>query len=150
VNPSMLQKQLVGVFSLELARLYGYLYQESGSNYAIVHSLDGYDEISLTGGFRMITKDEEKIIYPEDIGLEILKEEDLAGGTDIESSAKLFLDILELKGTRAQEQVGIANAGMALYISGKYDTLEDSILAAEESLKSGKALNTFKKFINGN
>ena len=149
VNPSRLQKQLVGVFSLELARLYGYLYQQYGENYAIVHSLDGYDEISLTSGFRMITKNEEKVIYPEDLGFEVLNEEDLAGGNSIEESARLFVDILELNGTKAQEQVGIANAGMALYISGKYDSLDDSRSAARESLKSGNELAAFKNFING-
>ncbi|MFC2125879.1 anthranilate phosphoribosyltransferase [Bacteroidota bacterium] len=149
VNPSRLQKQLVGVFSLELARLYGYLYQQYGSNYAIIHSLDGYDEISLTGGFRMITKNEEKIIYPEDLGLDVLKNIDLAGGSSVEESARIFMDILELKGTKAQEQVGIANAGMALYISGKYENLDDSISAARESLESRNALKAFKNFING-
>jgi anthranilate phosphoribosyltransferase len=148
VNPSFPKKQLVGVFSLELARLYGYLYQQTDKRFVILHSLDGYDEISLTGAFKMITNDKEQILEPKDLGLEQLDAKALAGGTTIEESAKIFLDILEGKGTKAQNQVVIANAAMALYCGKQNLSMSQAVEAATESLKSGKALQTFKKLIN--
>lgn len=147
VNPSFPRKQLVGVFSLELARLYAYLYQQTDTDFVILHSLDGYDEISLTGPFKMITNEREQVFYPEDLGFSTYRPEDLSGGETIEESAKIFLDILEGKGTKAQNEVVIANAGMAIYCGNKKMGLEDSIAAAKESLESGKALKTFHQFI---
>ena len=96
----------------------------------------------------MITRNEEKIVYPENLGLRWHENEELRGGRTVEESAKLFLDILEGKGTQAQEEVAIANAGIALYITGKYKGLEEAIYTAKESLKSGNALKSFKNFIN--
>lgn len=149
VNPSFPRKQLVGVFSLELARLYYYLYQKSDKRFVILHSLDGYDEISLTGPFKMYTNDGEFLLHPEDIGLHQWKEEDLVGGDTIEASAKTFLNILEGKGTDAQNEVVCANAGMALYCGEKADTLQGAVALARETLASGKALHTFKTLTQG-
>ncbi len=150
VNPAFVKKQLVGVFSLELARLYAYLYQRSDSQFAIVHALDGYDEISLTGGFKMITRNNEFILNPEDLGLSKVDPAELYGGKDVEEAAKIFSGILEGKGSTAQSDVVIANAGMSLYGSGFVPSLEEAVDKATEALKSGEALKRFKKFIEVN
>lgn len=147
VNPAFPKRQLVGVFSLELARLYGYLYQKTNKRFVILHSLDGYDEISLTGPFKMITREEEKVIYPEDLGLSTHSARALHGGESVEDAARIFMNILEGKGTKAQNEAVIANAGMALYCGKMGLSLTDSLEAARESLVSGKALDTFHKLI---
>ena len=146
VNPSFPKRQLVGVFSQELQRLYGYLYQQTDKRFVILHSLDGYDEISLTGDFKMVSNEGERILSPEDIGLPRVAAEDLYGGESVEEAANTFQRILEGKGTEQQNAAVIANAGLALYC-GKGWSLEDSVAAARESLESGKALTTFKKLI---
>ncbi|MEO1053954.1 MAG: anthranilate phosphoribosyltransferase [Bacteroidota bacterium] len=148
VNPAFPKNQLVGVFSLELARLYGYLYQKTNKEFVILHALDGYDEVSLTGAFKMISNNGERIVHPQDIGLKTLKAEELAGGDTVESSAKIFKDILEGNGTVAQNEVVVANAGMALYCANQSRGMEDAVAAARESLESGKALNAFKTLIS--
>ncbi len=148
VNPSFPKKQLVGVFSLELARLYAYLYQKTNQDFVILHALDGYDEISLTGPFKMITNEREQVLYPEDLGLSTHKPEDLSGGDTVEASAKIFMDILKGKGTKAQNEVVIANAGMAIFCGNKQLSLEESMAAARTSLESGKALHTFQRLVN--
>ncbi len=150
VNPAFVRKQLVGVFSLELARLYGYLYQRSDSDFAIVHSLDGYDEISLTDGFKMIQKRDERIVYPEELGMKYIEDKALHGGNSIEEAATIFLNILTGKGTVAQSDVVTGNAAVALYTAGKTSDLADAVALAKETLLSGKAYSTFKKFIELN
>lgn len=149
VNPAFPQKQLVGVFSLELARLYGYIYQNTDKQFGIVHSLDGYDEVSLTGDFKLIDHRHESILSPTDIGLPILKQEALHGGATVEASAVIFEDVLQGKGTEAQNSAVLANSGMALSVAGNME-LQAGIGAARESLESGKALDSFKKFIEIN
>ncbi|MBB3701215.1 anthranilate phosphoribosyltransferase [Flammeovirga yaeyamensis] len=146
VNPSFPKKQIVGVFSLEIARLYGYLYQQTDKQFAILHSLDIYDEISLTSPFKMITKDAEKLLKPEDLGLNYQTKESLFGGGSIAESAKIFTDILENKGTEPQKQAVLANAGVAI-ATGKGLPLIEGVAQAKESLASGAALNSFKKLI---
>ena len=115
VNPAFPSRQLVGVFSLELARQYGYLYQDTDKNFVILHSLDGYDEVSLTGPFKYFYNGGEKVVEPVDLGLPKLTYEDIKGGTTVEESSRVFMDILEGKGTAAQNAAVVANAGMALY-----------------------------------
>ncbi|OHX67663.1 anthranilate phosphoribosyltransferase [Flammeovirga pacifica] len=146
VNPSFPKKQIVGVFSLEIARLYGYLYQQTDKQFAILHSLDIYDEISLTSPFKMITKDAEKLLKPEDLGLNYQTKESLFGGGSIAESAKIFTDILENKGTEPQQQAVLANAGVAI-ATGKGISLLEGVAQAKESLESGAAFNSFKKLI---
>ena len=148
VNPARPKKQIVGVFSLELARLYSYLYQQSDKNYIILHSLDGYDEVSLTGSFRMISNKEEAELTPTDLGLRQLKQEDLYGGESIAESAEIFLNILKGGGTSEQREVVLANAGMAIQCAYQGLSISDAIIKAEESLKSGAALNAFEKLIS--
>lgn len=141
VNPSFPKHQIVGVFSLELSRIYGYLYQNSNKNFNIIHSLDGYDEISLTGSTKLISNIKEELIEPKDLGLTILKEEQIRGGNSIKSSAKIFVDILSGKGTKAQNQVVCANSAIA--ISTKMNiTLKEGYEKAKESLVSGRAMNS--------
>lgn len=147
VNPSFPKNQLVGVFNLELARLYGYLYQKGDKNFAILHALDGYDEVSLTGGFKIITNKEESILYPKDLGLKQLKPEALHGGATVEESAKIFATILKGEGTEAQNSAVIANAGLAIYTGKQLQSIEEGVAMARESLESGKALETFKTLI---
>ena len=149
VNPAMPKSQLVGVFSLELARLYGYIYQNTNKNFAILHSLDGYDEVSLTGGFKMIMNDREEVLEPKDLGFDLLKQEDIHGGETVESSAQIFEDILNGKGTKPQQDVVLANAGLAIAV-GKQIDIERGVEEARESLQSGKALNSFKSFLEIN
>ncbi|WP_339786006.1 MAG: anthranilate phosphoribosyltransferase [Imperialibacter sp.] len=147
VNPAFPDKQLVGVFSLELARLYGYLYQRSGKEFVILHSLDGYDEVSLTGGFKMITNQGEKVLYPEDLGLSTVKAIELKGGETIEESAAIFLKVIKGEGTRAQTEAVLANAGLALYVGRQLSSVKEGVQMAKESLESGRAFQTFRNLV---
>lgn len=149
VNPAFPPNQLVGVFSLELARLYGYLYQNTDKHFSIVHSLDGYDEISLTSDFKLIANDREGLISAADLGFEELNQEELHGGDSIEDAAKIFEKILSGKGTNAQNAAVLANAGLAI-TTVKQTPLTDGISLAKEALISGKAMESFKKFLSIN
>lgn len=148
VNPCFPKKQLIGVYSLELARLYNYLYQQTSTNYAIVHSLDGYDEVSLTGPFKLISQKAEVLLQPEDMGLHRTLASEIKGGESIADGAAIFANILEGKGSQAQREVIYANAGMALtcYYPGK--SVIDCVDLARQSLDSGEALKRFKKLLN--
>ncbi|HTJ50309.1 MAG TPA: anthranilate phosphoribosyltransferase [Cyclobacteriaceae bacterium] len=148
VNPAFPKRQLVGVFSLELARQYGYLYQNSDKDFVILHSLDGYDEVSLTGAFKYFYNGGERITTPQELGLTQLKSEDIKGGETVESSAAIFLKVLEGKGTPQQNSAIIANAGMALFAANQKEGVKAALAKAEEALISGKALASFKKLIN--
>jgi anthranilate phosphoribosyltransferase len=147
VNPAFPDKQLVGVFSLELARLYGYLYQRSGKQFVILHSLDGYDEVSLTGGFKMITHQGEKVLFPEDLGLSTVKAVELKGGETIEESAAIFLKVIKGEGTKAQTEAVLANAGLALYVGKQLSSVKEGVQMAKESLESGRAFQTFRNLV---
>ena len=144
VNPAFPKNQLVGVFSLELARMYAYLYQNTDKNYTILHALDGYDEISLTGETKSISNNSERILSPADFGVRTLKQSEIAGGGSVESSAEILMTILKGKGTQPQNNVVCANAGMAIATSRNLEP-EEGFMAAKESLDSGKALESFKK-----
>lgn len=146
VNPSFPKKQLVGVFSLELARLYGYLYQKTDKQFVILHALDGYDEVSLTGAFKKITHLQEEIVQPEDLEMNRIQPEEIFGGETVEESAKIFENILKSEGTKAQNNVVIANSAMALQCGKGYSTAE-ALERAKESLESGKALKVFKTLL---
>ena len=150
VNPAFPSRQLVGVFSLELARQYGYLYQDTDKSFVILHSLDGYDEVSLTGPFKYFYNGGEKVVEPVDLGLPKLKYEDIKGGTTVEESSRVFMDILEGKGTVAQNAAVVANAGMALYTGNQKEGIVAGVQKAKEALESGKALRAFKKLMEVN
>ena len=146
VNPSFPKHQLVGVFNLELLRMYGYLYQNTDKNYTILHALDGYDEISLTGPTKVIRNDSEYIINPEDFGLENLNQSEIHGGNSVATSAKIFTHILKGQGTDSQNNVVCANAAMAISTVTK-KSIEDSFELAKESLLGGKAKQSFDKLV---
>jgi anthranilate phosphoribosyltransferase len=148
VNPAFPPRQLVGVFSLELARQYGYLYQNTEKDFGIIHDVQGYDEISLTGPFKIFSNTGEQMFEPEDLGLEEVQASEIYGGESVEESAKIFMKILGGKGTKAQESVVIANAGMALYCGTRKAGIVEAIDKAREALVSGRALEKFKKLLD--
>ncbi|MDO9579816.1 MAG: anthranilate phosphoribosyltransferase [Bacteroidales bacterium] len=147
VNPSFPGKQLIGVYSLELARLYNYLYQQSPMQYIIVHSLDGYDEISLTSEFKYILNGVEHIISPEIMNYTRAVQSDLAGGRTVNEAADLFMKILKGDGTAIQNNVVTVNAQMALKCYYPLKSFDECREVAEDSLFSGKAHNSFVKLI---
>lgn len=148
VNPAFPKKQLIGVYSLDLARLYNYLYQQSSKPFAIIHSLDGYDEISLTGDFKYIMNGVEEIGSPKAFGYSQVKPHELHGGSTVEEAAAIFTGVLKGEGTSAQTQAVVANSQIALmcYFQGKAPEVCKAM--AEESLKSGKAFAAFTNLIN--
>ena len=148
VNPSFPKKQLVGVFSLELARLYGYLYQNNDVRFSVLHALDGYDEVSLTGDLKWISNSGEQVISPEELGFKTIMPETIKGGKTIKESATIFMDILEGKGSAEQEAVVIANAAIALTTSKPSWSLETARDKATKTLKNGTALKVFKELIS--
>ncbi|MBY0478275.1 MAG: anthranilate phosphoribosyltransferase [Chitinophagaceae bacterium] len=150
VNPASPAYQLVGVYSLEMARVYNYLLQQSGGAFTIIHSLDGYDEISLTNDTKVITNKGEFIMTPEQLGKRTVQQTDIHGGNSIEEAAKIFTKILSGEGTWAQNAVVMANAAMGLYCTGAYKTYDDAFAAAVASLESGRANGCLKKLIELN
>ena len=147
VNPSFPKNQLVGVFNLELARMYGYLYQNTDRNFTILHSLDGYDEISLTCPTKFISNSKEGVLNPDDFGIRQLLQSEIEGGKTIEESAQMFTNIISGKGTEAQNNVVCANAAMAILTVNGGSPLE-SFQLAKESLLSGKGLAALNKLKN--
>ena len=148
VNPATPAYQLVGVYNLEMARIYNYLLQETGKAFTIIHSLDGYDEISLTNDTKVITNEGEKIMTPEQLGKRMVTAEDIYGGNTAEEAAKIFTRIIKGEGSWAQNAVVLANAAMALYCTGKYSNYDSAYAAAVESLESKKAYMALEKLIN--
>ena len=144
INPAFPKNQLLGVFNLELARMYGYLYQNTDSNFTIVHALDGYDEISLTGPSKIITGSTERMLNPEDFGVQLIQQSDIEGGKTVEESAQMFMNIISGKGTEAQNNVVCANAAMAIATVTGCTPLQ-GFEQAKESLFSGKGLAALKK-----
>ncbi|MBT4399790.1 MAG: anthranilate phosphoribosyltransferase [Bacteroidetes bacterium] len=150
INPANPNNQLIGVYSLELARMYSYGYQTTDCNYTILHNLDGYDEISLTAPFKAISRRREELLEPRDLGLNKILPDEILGGSDIQESARLFKSILENEGTQQQNSVVAANAGMALRILHPQLSLSDSVSVAQDSLDSGKALKAFNQLMELN
>jgi len=144
VNPAFPKNQLVGVFDLELARMYGYLYQKGVKNYAILHAMDGFDEVSLTGAVKLISNVSETILQPEDFGVQKIRQSDIYGGESIKSSAEIFMNILSGSGTEAQNNVVCANAGLAISTVQKC-SITEGFSKAQESLMNGKAMKTLEK-----
>lgn len=148
VNPAEPAYQLVGVYNLEMARIYNYLLQQTGNAFTIIHSLDGYDEISLTGDTKVITNEGEKVMTPEQLGKRIVAAEDIYGGNSVEEAAKLFTKIIKGEGSWAQHAVVLANAAMALHCTGNYKNYEEAYAAAVDSLESGKAYRALQTLIS--
>lgn len=144
VNPAFPKNQMVGVFNLELARMYGYLYQNTDKNFTVLHALDGYDEISLTGATKTISNGTESMLEPVDFGIQAVKASEIVGGDDVADSAQIFLNILKGKGTEAQNNVVCANAGVAI-ATVENCTPKEGFEKAKESLLNGKGLLALNK-----
>lgn len=147
VNPAFPKNQLTGVFNLELARLYHYLFQKTDTNFTILYALDGYDEISLTSPTKAFSKSSERLLTPKDFGVLPLEASQIAGGDNVDSSAKIFMNVIQNKGTQAQQEVVCANAGMAIATALDLSPIE-GFEKAKESLLSGKAFETLTKLQN--
>ncbi len=147
VNPARPKYQMVGVFSLELARLYAYLYQKSDTKYTIVHALEGYDEISLTCDFKTFSASGEHIHSIAQLGFEKIDPEKIGGGSTVKDSADIFKAVLEGVGTTEQNNVVVCNAAVAIHTIKPEQSFADCFYEAEESLQSKKALNSFKKML---
>ena len=148
VNPGQPTQSLLGVYNLELARLYQYIFQTTDREATIVYSMDGYDEVSLTSPFKLRHNDTERLFHPNEIGKKILLQSDLHGGGDVASSAKIFIDILSGNGTNPQNEVVSTNAGIAIQCLQPQKSMEECIAEAQESLIGGKALEQFKLLLN--
>jgi anthranilate phosphoribosyltransferase len=147
VNPAKPQNQLVGVFNLELARVYAYLYQKSDVKYTILNALDGYDEISLTCDFKTFSAEGEKINSIESLGFDKLNENQITGGHTVSDSADIFMKVLNNDATIAQNNVVLSNAAMAIKTIHPEKSFADCFYEAEESLVSKKALGSFKTLL---
>jgi len=146
VNPSAPKNQMVGVFNLELLRLYTYLYQDSDKNYSIVHDLGGYDEISLTNTVKIVSNKSEVIFSAEDLGLKNNTQQAIFGGNTVADASKIFKTIIGGQGTEAQNNVVCANAGLAIATAKQLTHIEGYELA-KEALFSGKANKCLTKLI---
>lgn len=147
VNPSFPKNQLLGVYSLEVLRLYQYLYQDTSLNYAIIHSLDGYDEISLTGDFKVISNQGEQLVSPESIGFKRIRQDDIFGGDSVPEAAKIFTHILNGEGTESQNSAIFANAAYAIQCIDNSKSIDACIELAKTSLLGGKAKQVLKTLI---
>lgn len=147
VNPAKPSHQLVGVFNLKTLRLYRYLLSSTPCEFSVLHSLDGYDEISLTGKVRIVKREEEFLVSPAELGMRSYDPADIFGGKDIESAAQIFVNVVGGKGTQAQEDVVLINSAMAIKTFEKDKSIEDCLVIAKESIHSGKAKETLQKLI---
>lgn len=146
VNPVLPKHQLLGVYNLKLMRLYSYIAQKEGISCTVVHSLDGYDEISLTAPFKVSSQEGERIYRPEELGWHTASQSDLWSGNTVSNAAKIFDNILEGKASRAQENCVVANSAFALKTLEPHLSLEEAKGLAEESVRSGAAKEKFIKF----
>lgn len=147
INPSFPKKQFLGVYNLEVFRLYGYLHQGTGIDFSIIHALDGYDEISLTGQTKIINNQGEYLLSPEQLGFSKVKPEELYGGSSIKESAKMLVSILKNEAKGARKNVVLANAGLAIS-TARQISFEDGIAAAKESVESGNAYKALTSLID--
>lgn len=149
VNPVRPDFTMIGVANLEIARVYQYLLQKENQEFMLVHALDGYDEISLTGDSKIFDKNGETIYSAQDLGFKNIEPESISGGKTKEEAAKIFLSILEGKGTEEQNSVVLANAALALENTRKYGNYFDCLALAKDSLENGKALNSLRLIVDG-
>jgi anthranilate phosphoribosyltransferase len=148
VNPAQPKYQLIGVYNLEMARIYNYVLQSLGKEFTLINSLDGYDEISLTPDTKIVTNNGEFTKSPYELGKRRVFSEELSGGTSVEEAAQIFRNIIQGKGTWSQNAVVLANAAMALNLTGKYENYEQAYQAAVTSLESSAANNCLQKLIS--
>lgn len=151
INPSKPRCQLLGTATLDQMRLYSQVYQELGIDYGIVNSIDGYDEISLTNDFKVITNNYERVFSPQQLGFDIVKQEELRGGATEEEAVEIFDAVLENRALPAQKNIVLANAAFGIQVLEKgQKTIDECLAMARESIDSGRALATLNKFIQYN
>jgi anthranilate phosphoribosyltransferase len=150
VNPMIPKHQLLGVYSLKMLRLYNYIAQSEGINCTIVHSLDGYDEISLTSPFKVSSIDGEQLFTPEQLGFKTAQQEELWGGNTIAEASAIFDNVLANTATEAQKSCVIANAAFAIHTLEPEVSLSEAIAQAKRSIESGAAQSAFKRFVEIN
>lgn len=150
VNPSQPKCQLLGVANLDQMRLYNNVYQKLGMDYGIVNSIDGYDEISLTGDFKVTTNQFERIFRPSDLGMTQADPANLVGGRTAQDAKKIFDSVLQNEALPDQKNVVVANAAFAIKVLDPQKELDECLDIARESIDSGKALATFKKYVEIN
>ena len=144
VNPCQPKNQLSGVYNLEIARLYGYVFENTNKNYSILHSLDGYDEISLTNDFKLLSRNNSSINSPDYFGFDKINPKEIEGGVEIKDSVDIFIKILENKATKSQTNVVLANSAIAIQTITEKE-IGECLSIAKESIESGNALNSLKK-----
>ncbi len=147
ISPARPNYQCLGVYDLKMMRLYNYIYQNLGCQYSVVHSLDGYDEISLTDTCKVSNNLGEFVYTPEELGFRRLKQEELWGGNTVEDAAQIFINVLDNKATEAQRNAVIINTAFAIQTRSSYKPLEQCKAEATESLESGHAKKAFEKFV---
>lgn len=147
ISPARPQVQCLGVYNLKMLRLYSYIYQQLGMKYSIVHSLDGYDEISLTDASMVVTNQGERILSPAQLGYSVLQQRDLYGGATIQEAAGIFMNVLDGKATEAQRNAVTVNAAIAIQTQCPEKSLDMCRSEAEESLQSGAAKQSFTTFL---
>ncbi len=150
VNPCRPAYQMLGVATLDQMRLYKEVYHRLGIAYGIVNSIDGYDEISLTSDFKVVTGHGERIYKPGDVGMPVCRQADLSGGETRAEAVRIFDDVLNNRATGAQKNAVLINAAFAIHVIEPQKTLEECLAEARESLESGRALEVFKKFLTLN
>ena len=148
VNPARPKYQVSGVYNLEVARLYNYLLQKNHEGYMVAHSVDGYDEVSLTSEVKIFSNLGEDILSPADFGFEVLTQQSLHGGESVEDAATIFINVLKGNGTAAQNNAVIANSALAITCYKGLHEIKDAVSLAKESLESGRALKCFKTLID--
>jgi anthranilate phosphoribosyltransferase len=147
VNPANIDFRFIGVFGLEIARIYKYILQKNDDKFCLVHSLDGYDEVSLTSSCKYISSVSEKLIEPDTFGFNTLSQESIFGGNTIQENGIIFLNVLQNECTQAQKNVVIANSALAMNAFDTTKTLEDCIEICKESIESKKTYTLFKNLI---
>ena len=150
VNPCLPEYQLLGVADLPQMRLYTNTLQQLGIGFAVVNNLDGYDEISLTDEFKVMTNLYETIHRPSELVFSLVKQEELHGGNTPQEAARIFDNVLQGEATKAQTDCVLINASFAIQVMEPAKSIEECVAIARESLNSGRAQQTFKKFIELN
>jgi anthranilate phosphoribosyltransferase len=150
VNPVQPNYQMLGVYDLSMMRLYSYIYQEGKKHFCIVHTLDGYDEISLTDCFKVVSSKGEQLFTPDDLGFKQVEQHELNGGNTVEEAAGIFRDVLRGEGSEEQRNVVVANAAFAIQTVEQDKPIEECLEIAGESLYGKKALKTLEKFVELN
>ena len=150
VNPVQPEFQMLGVYDLAMSRLYSYIYQEESKKFSIVHSMDGYDEISLTSQFKVVSNLGEQLFMPSDLGFRLINQEELYGGDTPEDAAQIFRNVLSANATDAQMNVVLVNAAFGIQTIDQDKTIEECLESARESLYGKKALRVLDKFVEIN